>query len=415
MTYVDGLSSALAAVSQIQQNFDSLSSGAGGFESVLAQLAGLSANTPGTTTTTTAPGAPGGGAGGASAAPGGTASPAGTGLYGYAFQEGAPIYAGQAGGFLGGIGPGQAAGAGGSSSVTGATAAAVAQTGAAGAATGATIGQQAVAQAETFLGVPYQWGGTDPSTGVDCSGLVQDVYARLGVDLPRTSQEQALVGTAVGSVAQAQPGDLVFYPGSDGTAAAPGHVGIYIGNGQMIDAPYAGAVVRVDPVGTPTEIRRVAGLAPAASGPGLPGATTAPGGATAASGVIPGTPAALVGTFQQAAATYNVPASLLSSVAFNESSFRTDIGSVAGAKGLMALMPATAASYGVDPYDPAQAVPAAAQLLAGYHQKYGSWSLALAAYNAGPGAVAQYGGIPPYPQTQAYVTKVLSDAGMEGQ
>ena len=406
MTYVDGLSTALAVVNELQQNFDSLSSGAGGFESVLAQVAGLSGTTPGGTTPAAAPAASGA-----------------TGAYGYALQEGAPIYAGQAGGFLGGIGPGQAAGSGGNagagspatSASAGAASGVSGQPGATGAAAGADIGQQAVAQAETFLGVPYQWGGTDPATGVDCSGLVQDVYSRLGVDLPRTSQEQALVGTAVGSLAQAQPGDLVFYPGSDGTATAPGHVGIYIGNGQMIDAPHAGADVRVDPVGTPTEIRRVAGLAPAASGPELPGGAAAAGGGTGSSGVVPGTPAGLVGTFEQAAATYNVPASLLSSVAFNESSFRADIGSAAGAKGLMALMPATAASYGVDPYDPAQAVPAAAQLLAGYHQKYGSWSLALAAYNAGPGAVAQYGGIPPYPQTQAYVAKVLSDAGMEGQ
>ncbi len=413
MTYVDGLSSTLAAVSQIQQNFDSLSPGAGGFESVLAQVAGLSGSTPGAGTTA---GAPGGEAAGASAASSGAGSAADAGLYGYALQEGAPIYAGQTGGFLGGIGPGQAAGAGGgSSAASGSTGAAAGQPGTAGAAAGATVGQQAVAQAETFLGVPYQWGGTDPATGVDCSGLVQDVYARLGVDLPRTSQEQALVGAPVGSLAQAQPGDLVFYPGSDGTASAPGHVGIYIGNGQMIDAPHTGAVVRVDPVGTPTEIRRVTGLAPAASGPGVTGAATTTGGATGSSGVIPGTPTALVGTFQQAAASYHVPASLLSSVAFNESSFRTYVGSATGAKGLMALMPATAASYGVDPYDPTQAVPAAAQLLAGYHQKYGSWSLALAAYNAGPGAVAQYGGIPPYPQTQAYVAKVLSDAGMEGQ
>jgi soluble lytic murein transglycosylase-like protein len=74
----------------------------------------------------------------------------------------------------------------------------------------------------------------------------------------------------------------------------------------------------------------------------------------------------------------------------------------------MQLMPGTAASLGVDPFDPAQAISGAAQLLAGYLQTYGgSLPLALAAYNAGPGAVARYGGVPPYPQTQAYVTDIL--------
>ena len=98
-------------------------------------------------------------------------------------------------------------------------------------------GQDVVADAQKYLGVPYLWGGTDPAQGLDCSGLVQDVYSDVGISLPRTSQEQATVGTPVSSLAEAQPGDLVFFPGSDGTASAPGHVGIYIGNGEMIDAP----------------------------------------------------------------------------------------------------------------------------------------------------------------------------------
>ena len=116
-----------------------------------------------------------------------------------------------------------------------------------------------MADAQKYMGVPYQWGGTNPAQGVDCSGLVQDVFGDLGVSLPRTSQEQATAGVAVPSLAAAQPGDLVFFPGTDGTASAPGHVGIYIGNDQMIDAPYSGATVRVDPVVDPTAIRRVSG------------------------------------------------------------------------------------------------------------------------------------------------------------
>ena len=75
-------------------------------------------------------------------------------------------------------------------------------------------------------------------------------------------------------------------------------------------------------------------------------------------------------------------------------------------------MPATARGLGVsDPFDPAQAIPAAARLLSGHVRAFGSVPLALAAYNAGPGAVGRHGGIPPYPETQAYVARVLALAG----
>ena len=77
----------------------------------------------------------------------------------------------------------------------------------------------------------------------------------------------------------------------------------------------------------------------------------------------------------------------------------------------MQLMPGTAASLGVNPYDPAQAINGAAKMLSGLIREFGSVSLAVAAYNAGPGAVQQYGGIPPYPETQAYVQKVLDYQG----
>jgi hypothetical protein len=282
--------------------------------------------------------------------------------------------------------------------------------------------------------VPYLWGGTNRAQGVDCSGLVQDVYSSLGINLPRTSQEQALVGQAVPSVADAQPGDLVFFAGSDGTPAAPGHVGIYIGDGQMIDAPYTGTDVRIDPVGDPTAIRRVTGLASSTVPASVPASASASGtlglsgtdGPSAINAAFvpaeapgPGTAAGMSSPYQadfaQAGATYGVPAQLLSAVAATESSDQPNATSSAGAQGLMQLMPSTAASLGVDPFDPSQAINGAAQLLSSYHTSYGSWSLAQAAYNAGPGAVEEYGGIPPYAQTQAYVQNVLTGAGMEGQ
>ncbi|MFE9627153.1 NlpC/P60 family protein [Streptomyces sp. NPDC006527] len=99
----------------------------------------------------------------------------------------------------------------------------------------------AVAAARSALGRPYVWGANGPS-GFDCSGLTQWSYAQAGVSLPRTSQAQAHAGRRV-PLSQARPGDLVTYR-SDAS-----HVGMYVGNGQVIHAPYPGAPVRYDPVG----------------------------------------------------------------------------------------------------------------------------------------------------------------------
>ncbi|NSL43025.1 C40 family peptidase, partial [Streptomyces sp. 8P21H-1] len=87
----------------------------------------------------------------------------------------------------------------------------------------------------------YVWGASGPAT-FDCSGLTQWSYAQAGVGLPRTSQAQAHAGRRV-PLAQAQPGDLVTYRDD------ASHVGMYVGNGQVVHAPYPGAPVRYDPVG----------------------------------------------------------------------------------------------------------------------------------------------------------------------
>ncbi len=93
-----------------------------------------------------------------------------------------------------------------------------------------------------YLGVPYVWAGATPS-GFDCSGLVQYVYAQLGVSLPHNAAAQWHSPNAVSVPRnELEPGDLVFFNKLD-------HVGIYIGNGYFIDAPHTGAVVRIDSLG----------------------------------------------------------------------------------------------------------------------------------------------------------------------
>jgi peptidoglycan DL-endopeptidase CwlO len=92
-------------------------------------------------------------------------------------------------------------------------------------------------------GSTYVWGGAGPTT-FDCSGLVMWSYAQFGVSLPHSSQAQSGMGTLISNRADLQPGDLVFF----GSSGHIHHVGIYVGNGDMVDAPDTGSVVRIDPL-----------------------------------------------------------------------------------------------------------------------------------------------------------------------
>ncbi|MET7420649.1 transglycosylase SLT domain-containing protein [Dactylosporangium sp. NPDC005555] len=357
-------------------------------------------------------------------------------------------------------------------------------------------GTAVVDAAKRYLGTPYVFGGTNPESGLDCSGLVQRVYADLGVKLPRVAEDQAREGTAVPDMAHARSGDLLAF------GNPVDHIGIYAGGDKMIVAPHTGDVVKIQQVyETPSAIRRIvpttsldpslpgglpggspgglsgalsaAALTGALSG-GLAGGSAGPGGALGggsgslagalgggsgslagmlggASGSLAGAlgggsgtlgggsaaalamsaagaragsapaasmaasatmrPAALTGVpyadlFQRAGAKYGLSPALLAAVAKVESGYNPAAVSSAGAQGLMQIMPATARGLGVNALDPAQAVDGAARMLSANLERFGSIDLALAAYNAGGGAVSRYGGIPPFAQTQAYVPKV---------
>jgi cell wall-associated NlpC family hydrolase len=87
------------------------------------------------------------------------------------------------------------------------------------------------------VGVPYRWGGTSPSSGFDCSGLVYWAYGRLGVDVPHSSYALAAIGRRIGR-SHLKPGDVLVFSGY-------GHVGLYVGRGRMVHAPSSGRLVEI--------------------------------------------------------------------------------------------------------------------------------------------------------------------------
>ena len=111
---------------------------------------------------------------------------------------------------------------------------------------GSHVAATAIAFAMAQIGKPYQWGAAGPAA-YDCSGLVYAAYAAAGIHIARTTYQWQQDGPVV-PLSQIQPGDLLFSAGSDGTASDPGHVVMYLGNGQVIQAPQTGQDVQVDPV-----------------------------------------------------------------------------------------------------------------------------------------------------------------------
>ena len=251
--------------------------------------------------------------------------------------------------------------------------------------------------------------------------------------MPRTSAEQATTGTEVaGGLANAQPGDLVFF------GSPVHHVGIYAGNGMMVEAPHTGTKVQVHSIdATPSHVRRIT----------LP--VTALGRCTGGRDRFGHRPSRLAGRARRHHHGHHPrrPRRLASLGSGRPdhcderarcarcAAVRAGVGRAepepAGVaargrgQGRVRLQPhlgqqrRCAGAHAADARTPQQAsaptrgtrtsaANGAAKLLRGYIDKYNSVPLALAAYNAGPGAVAKYGGIPPYAETQAYVQRVSS-------
>ncbi|XKH58293.1 NlpC/P60 family protein (plasmid) [Citricoccus nitrophenolicus] len=123
-------------------------------------------------------------------------------------------------------------------------------------AAGSASGNTIVEAAKKHLGTPYVWGGNSPSQGFDCSGLVKYVMKELGVDMPRVARDQAKVGTEIGSLAEAQPGDLLGMRNGK-------HIAIYLGDNKILHAPQPGENVSIRSLFAHDDIDTIRRVAPA--------------------------------------------------------------------------------------------------------------------------------------------------------
>ncbi len=243
--------------------------------------------------------------------------------------------------------------------------------------------------ARAQVGKPYVLGANGPAAW-DCSSLAQAAYRQIGVELPRITSEQVGAGQWE-PTSQMQPGDLLFINGAD--APYPGHVGLYAGNGQVIEGKGRAWGVIVTPLSAwhPLAVIR---------------------------------PTAGVGVnryLDKAVADTGVPAALLRAQIWQESGYSPSIRSSVGAMGIAQFMPGTWPSWGGDgdPLNPADAIPAQARMMAALIKANGgSVELALAAYNAGQGNVNRFHGVPPASwaggQTFNYVRNITASSGVHG-
>jgi cell wall-associated NlpC family hydrolase len=100
-----------------------------------------------------------------------------------------------------------------------------------------------------FQGVPYKWGGNDPLNGIDCSGFVKFLYGQIGLNLPRTAAEQALVGQPITRLEELRAGDRLYFWSSE--RGKIGHTGVYLGNGYFVHSSSGHGGVATDPLSSP--------------------------------------------------------------------------------------------------------------------------------------------------------------------
>lgn len=272
---------------------------------------------------------------------------------------------------------------------------------------------------ESHLGEPYQWGGCTPSTGFDCSGLVQYCYGKFGITLPRTTYEQVLCGTHV-DMGDLKAGDLVFF----GTAGDVHHVGVYLGNGQYLHSPQTGDVVKVSELISRSDFYEGRRVFEEKEDTSEDGDTPADGESESNSDdsssdeerilytALPNN-TDLVDIFYKVGEETGVDPILLASIAMQESSLNPNAVSSAGASGLCQLMPNTFSKYADSSqiFDPYTNVTACAK----YVNELYSYSYIntpedmLTAYNGGPGNFDIYRGpIPGNTENQQYSGKVLN-------
>jgi hypothetical protein len=266
--------------------------------------------------------------------------------------------------------------------------------------------------AGTSPGQSTNLGAVDEKAGTSAATQAQSLVT--------ADEQQAFAQALAQSLAQA-PGDLMAANllGSGGASGLTDAGGL-TDSSLLTDLLGSGGASGLTDAGGLTDSSLLTDLLGSGGASGL----TDPGGLTDAPVVQAASPtiasgytgstsaqAAIEPWVQQLAPTYGLAPSLVNAVIAQESGFNPNAVSSAGAAGLMQIMPATAASLGLtDPFDPVANLRAGMAYLSSLVRRYnGDIPLALAAYNAGPEAVSQYGGIPPYPQTQHYVTNILSN------
>ncbi len=239
---------------------------------------------------------------------------------------------------------------------------------------------------KAHLGEDYVYGGSSPEIGFDCSGLVQYCFSIAGVNLPRTTYEQCQVGE---DVTDMQPGDLVFFMGSDPQDGLPGHVGVYIGDDQYIHAPSTGDVIKISNLSSRSDFwgaKRVIQASDSSSSDNSNASSNSSNNSNTSSGLYETMDGTWADLFTKVGNEYNIDPILLASVAMQESSLDPNAVSGSGACGLCQMMPDTFTGLGFsldDIFDPYTNCCACAMELNDLATRHSDLTEVLGCYNAG--------------------------------